>query len=271
MFSTRFTTARDFNSEWYLHWRQALSLPAQMRRKSWELAIVCETLASHGALQPGKRGVGFGVGSETLPGLFADMGCYILATDLLPHDWRETHKDFHALNTRDNVTTRIVDMNWLDGAQLTEDIPERDFDFSWSVCSMDHCGSAWLTKRFLLNQMNVLKPGGIAVHTAEYTLSMGLPRDGSTVYLTVADILDIVQLMQAMGHELAPVDWFLGDSVEDHIIDTAPSDHTIHIKATGYGQWAMCVVFAAKRLGSEVLWLPADEAEARDMIAKRRC
>jgi hypothetical protein len=268
MFSTRFTTARDFRSSWYEKWCRALSLPNTFHRKWWELALVCETLQSHGVLHFGRRGVGFGVGSETLPSMFADMGCQILATDLLPDSWKDTHRQFHELNTHDRVTTRIVDMNWIHDAELSEDIDEVDFDFAWSTCSMDHCGSVWLTKRFLLNQMNVLAVGGIAVHTAEYTISVGMPRSGATAWLTWDDIIDIVELMRAMGHELAPIDWFVGDSIEDHMIDTSPYTGRVHIKAEMHGgRWGTCVAFAAKRRTADIVWIPAEESEARKAIA----
>jgi hypothetical protein len=271
MFSTRFTTARDFRSSWYEKWRLELSLPTTFHRKWWEFAIVCETLQSHGVLTNGKRGVGFGVGSEMLPRTFAEMGCQILATDLLPDNWKDTHKQFHELNAHDLITTRIVDMNWIHGAEQSDDIDETDFDFTWSTCSMDHCGSVWLTKRFLLNQMNVLNVGGVAVHTAEYTISVGMPRSGATVWLTWDDMLDMTELMRAMGHELAPVDWFVGDSIEDHMIDTSPYTADIHIKAEMHGgKWGTCVAFAAKRRTADVLWIPVDEGEARRLIANHQ-
>ena len=44
------------------------------------------------------------------------------------------------------------------------------FDFCWSSCAIEHVGSLELSKRFLKNMINVIKPGGIAVHTTEFNL-----------------------------------------------------------------------------------------------------
>jgi hypothetical protein len=268
MFSTRFSTARDFQTDWYLKWKHSLGFDDRIHRKSWELAYICETLDSRDMLTEGSRGVGFGVGSEDLPIRFAERGCHILATDLLSPEWIATHKQFGGMASHDRISTRIVDMNWLHGATLTDTIHETDFDFAWSVCAMDHCGSTWLTKRFLLNQMNALRVGGIAVHTAEYTVSVGMPREGGTIYFTVDDIVDVADLMFAMGHEMAPIIWFLGDSIEDHIIDTPPYTGRVHLKAEMCGgRWGTCVGFAVKRMNEDVVWIPDNEAEGRQVIA----
>ena len=216
MFSIRMTTRRDFDSEWFLRWKPVLSFSDRIHRKFWEMAIVTETLHNHGMLTHGRKGVGFGVGSESLTKIFADMGAEILATDLLPESWRETHKGFFDLGKHPRIENRIVDMNWIDGTSGKSSVESDGFDFSWSVCSMDHCGTAWWTKRFLLNQMNCLKPGGIGIHTAEYTINIGLPRQGATVWLDRADVVDVVDLLTQLGHVAAPIDWFIGDTFDDH-------------------------------------------------------
>ena len=135
---------------------------------------------------------------------------------------------------------------------------------------MDHCGSVWLTKRFLLNQMNCLKVGGIGVHTAEYTISMGLPRSGATSVLNWSDIVDIQSLCQKLGYELAPIDWNIGDRVEDHMVDPHPYPGPIHLKPEFHGgRWVTCVVFAVRKLNPGVFWVPQDETEARGLIDAR--
>ncbi|MBS0207071.1 MAG: hypothetical protein JSS49_29695 [Planctomycetes bacterium] len=267
LFSTRFTTARDFASPWYAVWKDRLSLGDRIHRKGWEIASVCETLSSAGVLKVGNAGIGFGVGSELLPTVFAGFGCRILATDALPESWKNTTGRFYDVNQSNGVEIRVVDMNAINGGELTASIEESAFDFSWSICSMDHCGSTWLTKRFLLNQMNCLKPGGISAHTAEYSIGVGMPRVGDTVWFTWDDIVDVRHLMTALGYELAPIDWFCGDSIEDHMIDESPYVGRVHIKCEALGQWGTCVLFAAKKVTSNVFWVPFDEEDGRAAIA----
>lgn len=265
MFSTRMTTRRDFDSEWFLRWKPILSFSDRVHRKSWEMAIVAETLQSHGVLVPGRKGVGFGVGSESLTKVFADLGPDVLATDLLPDSWKDTHKGFWIGGEHPRITNRIVDMNWIDGASGKDVVECNAFDFSWSVCSMDHCGTVWWTKRFLLNQMNALKPGAIGVHTAEYTINVGMPRVGTTVWLDRNDVIDVMNLLAQLGHELAPIDWFIGDTFDDHGIDCSPYEGT-HIKAEAHGRWGTCICFAVRKGNVPVFWVPLDESEARAAI-----
>lgn len=271
MFSTRFSTFRDFTSDWYQEWRQELKLPQTVHRKWWELAIVAETLRSHGMLGSTRKGIGFGCGSERITTQIADFGPTILATDLLKPEWAQTHQDFANLASHPGVTTRVVDMNWLDGASGVGAVELEHYDFAWSVCSMDHCGSTWLTKRFLLNQLNCLKPDGVGIHTAEYTISLGLPKSGATVWLDWADLVDTAQLIGQLGHELAPIDWNIGDAIEDHKIDPWPHGTTPHLKPEVHaGRWGTCVAFAVKKKSNGVFWVPQEEDLARDMIGRHQ-
>lgn len=266
LFSTRFSTFRDFRTPWLQQWRHALNLGSRIHRKTWEVAYVAETLLSHQMLRDDRRGVGFGVGSEPLVRVFADKTAGILATDMLGKDWLSTHAGFSSLGNHPQVKTANVDMNWLNGEGGLDSVPREEFDFSWSVCSMDHCGAVWWTKRFLLNQMNTLKPGGVAVHTAEYTTTPGMPRSGGTVYLTRDDILDLEQLAFQLGYELAPVDWSLGDYPEDHIVDGPPFEGRVHLKAVAHHGWTTCVGFALRKPESGVFNVPVNETEARAAI-----
>jgi hypothetical protein len=261
MFSTRFTTARDFDTDWLRRWQHVFGLDRRRHRKWWEIATVCETLDSHQVLAPGKTGVGFGVGSDPLVKYFAERGADILATDLLDPAWIGTHHNFDGLQDLPRVQTARVDMNWLAGH-----VPTAAADFCWSVCAMDHVGTIWWLKRFVLNQMNCLRPGGIAVHTAEYTISHGLPRAGGTVWLEAADLLDLASLAGGLGYEMAPIDWFIGDRLEDHLIDdTGTAD--VHIKAGVAGRWGTCVAIALCKLHAGEFWVDLDEATARRAIS----
>jgi 2-polyprenyl-3-methyl-5-hydroxy-6-metoxy-1,4-benzoquinol methylase len=63
------------------------------------------------------------------------------------------------------VSYRTLDMNF-----IPDDLHGK-FDFVWSTCSVEHVGSILLGQRFIINTLNLLKPGGIAIHTVEFNLS----------------------------------------------------------------------------------------------------
>src|SRR5262245_15460556 len=81
-------TQAHMESETFAHWMRAL-VPwsgwtpqgPRMHRKVWEFCFVAQSLHERGLLRPGSRGLGFAVGQEPLPALFAGMGCTIVATD----------------------------------------------------------------------------------------------------------------------------------------------------------------------------------------------
>ena len=152
-------------------WAAALGEPWRPHRKLWELAFICQALEERQMLRPGRRGLGFAVGAEKLPALFAARGCQITATDLPADDarrgpWAESGQwvgERDALNAaglcdpaafRQRVSFRPVDMN-----HLPTDLA--GYDFTWSTCSFEHCGSLQLGLDFLERQMECLAPGGL--------------------------------------------------------------------------------------------------------------
>lgn len=210
----------------------ALALTRTPHRKHWELAYVTNALADRGMLAAGRRGLAFAVGRERLPALFASKGCEIVATDLGGDDarsqvWNETDQwsdsvdnlcfpeIFDADKTRAQVSFRPVDMN-----HIPDDLTE--FDFTWSTCSFEHCGSIDLGLRFVREQMKCLRPGGVAVHTTEFNLAsqQRTIETGGTVVFRLSDIEALVRDLEADGHHVTPLDIRVGDHPLDQHIDT---------------------------------------------------
>lgn len=208
----------DIESPWLRYWCDRLGLAPLYHRKVWEDAWAVQMLWEAGMLAPGRRGLGFAVGTEPLPALLAAEGAEILATDLPAEDekaqvWRDTTQ--HAagaeglyrpgLLTREDHAARVrfrpVDMN-----ALPEDLMGGGFDFLWSVCSIEHLGTIEATTEFVVKAMRCLKPGGIAVHTTEYNLDpMGRTvESGTTVLLQDRHIEEIGRRAAAAGHALLP-------------------------------------------------------------------
>jgi hypothetical protein len=69
------------------HWAKKMGFKApQISRKYWEYVYVAQVLLEQGMLKPGKRGLGFAVGKELLPALFATFGVKVTASDLGPEN-----------------------------------------------------------------------------------------------------------------------------------------------------------------------------------------
>lgn len=222
------------DSATFRSWATHLREPWRPHRKLWELAFICQALDERGMLRAGRRGLGFAVGAEKLPALFASRGCHITATDLPCDDERRTpwartgqwvgdceklneHGLCDAATFRDCVAYRPVDMN---------DIPHdlKGFDFTWSTCSFEHCGSLELGLRFLEQQMACLKPGGVAIHTTEFNLSSNADTvtSGAFVVYRLRDIEGICGRLIEAGHTVEPLDMSVGDHRLDHFVDEPP-------------------------------------------------
>jgi hypothetical protein len=219
-------------------WAQVLGEPWRPHRKLWELAFICQALDERGMLQAGRRGLGFAVGAEKLPAVFAARGCEITATDLPADDarrtaWTDTGQwvgERDALNAaglcdpaafRERVTFRPVDMN-----HVPTDLV--GYDFTWSTCSFEHCGSLQLGLDFLERQMDCLKPGGVAVHTTEFNLSSNdaTLAEGPCVIYRLRDIEAVCTRLAQRGHHVEPLDIDPGRHRLDRFVDEPP-----------YGDW----------------------------------
>jgi hypothetical protein len=218
-------------------------------RKLWEFCYICQVLSERQLLQPGKRGLGFAVGLEPLPALFASLGCEILASDLPTGDkradvWNTTDQWAANLETLNGlgicppdafaqrVRFRGIDMN-----HIPRDV--RGFDFTWSSCSFEHCGDLELGANFLFNQMECLAPGGVAVHTTEFNLSSNddTLAAGSTVIFRRRDIEQMVERLRDAGHTVEPLELSLGSHELDHVVDEEPYNHKRHLRLK-LGRWA---------------------------------
>jgi hypothetical protein len=233
----------------FRYWAEQLHEAWRLHRKLWEYCYVCQALFERGMLRPGCRGLGFAVGQEPLPAFFAALGCEIVATDLAADDqrtqqWAQTAqwaRNLQSLNERglcepeafrQRVQFRPVDMNYIPG-----DL--RDFDFTWSSCSFEHCGSIQLGQQFLRNQLQCLRPGGIAVHTTEFNLTSNSTTltEGVTVIFRHCDIDQMVAELRGAGHTVEPLDLALGDAPLDRYVDTPPYSHDKHLRLH-LGDWA---------------------------------
>ena len=70
---------------WFGRWCDAVGYPQHYaNRKLWEFAYISQCLEALELLEPGRRGLGFGVGREPLVAAFANRGVEVTATDLAP-------------------------------------------------------------------------------------------------------------------------------------------------------------------------------------------
>ncbi|HVG42167.1 MAG TPA: hypothetical protein VM888_11205 [Chitinophagaceae bacterium] len=234
--------AKDLQTEWYSRWCTELKEEHHIHRKQWEYIFILQSLWERGCIGKGKRGLGFAVGTEPLPSLFASYGCEIVATDIHPEKgtelgWTDANQlcfGVESLNTRGLcpqedfeklVQYRPVDMN-----AIPDDLT--GFDFTWSSCSFEHLGTIQKGIDFLINQLKTLKPGGWAVHTTEFNISSNDQTldDANTVIFRRKDVEQVAAEVMRLGHFMEELDYSLGGLPEDFHVDIFPYKSDVHLR-----------------------------------------
>lgn len=223
---SQLVTASQIYEETYRAASNRLHYPQTMDRKIWEYSYVLHAIQTYARTGPGSRGLVFGCGMERLTAVLAADGAEIVATDYVvdnAKNWEARglddlyHEPFIAREDFDaRVSFRHQDMNAID-----DDL--RNFDFIWSTGSLEHIGSHANGVNFVVNAMECLKPGGIAVHTTEFTTtSETVHQDfGELSFYCRADIEGLAERLIEQGHQIV-LNFTRGDTPADHHVDVAP-------------------------------------------------
>jgi len=208
-----------------------LGISVIKHRKNWEYIFIISALERLDMLRPGRRGLVFAAGDEPLPSYLAARGVEVVATDMFPDQegvelWSSTGQ--HASSLEGLYRPGLVDRKAFDRlvsfqhADMNHISPTMhgQFDFVWSTCSLEHVGSISLGHRFALQSLEVLKPGGAAVHTVEFTLS-SLERTverGDTALWRKQDVERLWRDHGSLGYSMPEPCWHAGT----HLLDVQP-------------------------------------------------
>lgn len=233
-----------------------------LHRKLWEFIYIIQALYENGCLKEGKKGLGFGVGTEILPSLFASMGCEILATDLDYNTEEAKHWLAGGQNTQNNInllnkfklcSDEIFNKNVSFIPLNMNNIPEtlKDFDFNWSSCALEHIGGLENSINFLIENLKTLKSGGIAVHTTEYNLSSNTDTllDPNCVIFREKDIKEAIKRLEKLGHYVYPLDLREGTYIADNYVDIPPYyKNNVHLRlqTAGYKTTSIGLIIRKK-------------------------
>ena len=239
---SRLCNEEQLLTEDYAFWCSEFGQQPARHRKQWEYVFICKVLHERGLLAPGRRGIGFGVGSEPLPALFARYGSEVVATDLgldeaVAAGWQTGNQHARGIDQlnklglcppeefRRRVSFRVEDMN-----AISPDL-HGGFDFTWSSCCFEHLGSIEHGLRFVEESLKLLKPGGIAVHTTEFNLSSNDDTvfEGGCVIFRRRDIDRLAQRVTADGHRIC-LDYTEGTLPGDLHVDVPPYTQSPHLR-----------------------------------------
>jgi hypothetical protein len=235
-------TQDQLESTRFRYWAGRLGEQPRLHRLVWEYCYIAEALQRRGVLSGGCSGLGFAVGTEPLPSLFASLGARVVATDVdLGTDdardrWFRSEPpadDLHLLNRRglcsesrfrQNCSVRSVDPR-----RLPDDLT--GFDFLWSSSSVSHLGTIEAGADFVVESMRCLARGGVAVHTLDLNCSSNEATltEGETVLFRRRDVEALADRLRRQGHRVT-LDFTAGSGPADHHVDLPPYPQDVHLK-----------------------------------------
>jgi hypothetical protein len=241
--NSRLCVETDFHQPWFIDWCLKFDTnPKSFHRKWWEYVTITQALCERGMLESGKKGLGFGVGNEPLPALFASHECHILATDIGENTsrakiWGLSGQHLNELKNLNknkicepNIFEKYVSYRPVDMNAVPSDL--RDFDFLWSSCAFEHLGSITKGIDFVVNSMDCLKKGGWAIHTTEFNLTSNdntFEAENLVLYRR-RDIEQLISVLKNRGHFVEELDTSIGLTKKDYFVNQPPYIKKTHLK-----------------------------------------
>jgi hypothetical protein len=213
-----------------------------LHRKVWEFVYVLRAAEQHGLLADGRDAIGFGVGREPIPAALAAHGVNVIATDLeasegVADEWISTGQhlsDLAALSmpqiVSEDVLARRVSLRYVDMNTIPEDLGA--FDFVWSCCALEHLGSPRAGLDFVVRTLDLLRPGGVSVHTTELELTVRRETAdyGNLAVYRTADLDGLAKRVTDRGFVME-TNWYVAmDTPADRWIACPPYDDPVHLK-----------------------------------------
>jgi hypothetical protein len=216
--TSRPATQADLEAPWTRYWSTQLKERHAIHRRVWEYAFVLQALAHAGKLRPGMKGLELG-GGNPLASYLASRGCEIVAADSrdvgADHIYRSELLDRSTFDSK--VRTRTIDLS-----AIPRDL--KDFDFCWSIGKLQHAGSLAGGLDLIENVVDTLKPGGVAVHTTEFSFAIQDQTidNWGTVLFQRRHFEEMARRLERKGCRVMPLDFNVGAGALDRFIDVPP-------------------------------------------------
>ncbi|HSW79531.1 MAG TPA: class I SAM-dependent methyltransferase [Candidatus Saccharimonadales bacterium] len=256
----------DFDTDWYKNWAKKLKQTEKGKgkyhlyaNKFWQNAVMVQALFERGVLEDGKTCIGFGVGKERLPALFASMGVKVTATDqdftqAKAKEWDNDQLAEGAFSLNEDGIckpedfARNVEFMPVDMTKIPKKLNGK-YDFLWSNCALGHLGSIEKSLEFITKSLDCLKPGGWAVHTTEFNILSNdeTVTSGSTVIFRAKDIYNLCVELTKKGFICSPYHLVNGRTNDDARVTLRPEWGNDYTKLLVGGHIATQIVLVIQK------------------------
>ena len=241
---------KRFKEKNFFLWMNFLRDNPRLHSKQFQNYAIME--AANCIIDSGKidvKAMGFGIGTEPIPAGLAKLGFHVLATDYLDGEiateWKNTDQlvsspedlNVRGILTENEFKSKVRFAN-MDMNQIPENL-NAQFDFVWSSCALGHIGSYQKGLDFILRSVELLAPGGIALHTTELDVSPGKSRfESPTLNLyREEDLYSLIDTLQSRGYL---VDHFQNTSrwnaESEKFVDREPWGDRPHLRIQVFGR-----------------------------------
>ncbi len=200
-------TAAQFEEPVFEEILQAMGLQRRMHRRVWQHVYVISVLATLGWIGKGRSAIGLGVTRERIPALLASRGVEVMAMGrpgAVPPE--EARGGYHLFFPE---VVRLDDFDLLvHFAEADLKNPELDlggpYDMCWSCAMAQHMGRMDRVLGLVEGSLNLLKPGGAAVHTMDFNIGSDADTvDGRELSIPRRrDIECLIARLVRAGHEV---------------------------------------------------------------------
>ncbi len=205
-------TQADIETRWFRGWCEQLRERPRYHRSLWEYAYVLQALHEGGGLRPGARLIGLEAGEQPLASYLARLGLPATVTGPTPPRHLETQVDLGPFRT------------------LIEHLPDAKgaargaYDAIWSTGAASRQGSLQRGMDFIAGSMDLLKPGGVAVHLLQFNYADDARTvdDWDTVLFQRRHIEALHARLVAEGHRPASLNFHVGHQPLDRYVDLPP-------------------------------------------------
>jgi SAM-dependent methyltransferase len=220
-------------------------------RKGWEWTHCVYGLERLGMLHSSSRALGVGAGREPLIYYFADRLSQVMALDLYGNEQWTNEANADVLQHPERWCPKPANFQriWFihgDGTKLR--FPDEQFDFCWSLSSIEHFGGHEAAADAMREMARVTKPGGIVAIATEYLL---LPEYQHPEYFNREHLAQYILAASSDLHPVSEIDWCTlpPEYLIDSIVFPQGADRIRRhvVLNDGSVQWTSILLFYRKR------------------------
>lgn len=241
---------KDFKEPEFKNICKHLKEEPRIHRELWANYSIVDTFDKIGLLEKDRLGLGFIEGSKPLCAYFASKGCNVVGADFVRKNEIWSHKNLNQNKICDDTTfynnVKIIPVQ---SDKIPKELQTEMFDFMWTINPFIEFDNFPDCFTFITESLKCLKLNGYACFVADYNcLSNDVTIDNAKPLLFRKKDIEHISKMIEPNFKMFPIDYDLGDSGYDFLVDLPPYRQNNHIKLYVKNHIATSIFFVVQRV-----------------------